>query len=188
MSEAKPFETTCPKCGAAKVEGERYCPNCGHDLFALEPEPGTRSKDSGQMPPRRHKSIGLTIILAIIFPGLGHLYAGRWARGLTIMLGFIVVLFVIGEMLWVPTSQSIVAGLAPADLRGAYMGAFGGTGAAGFALAPFVGLQVRGAAGDLAMWAVFALVSVVAVVLGVIAVRGAGARRADEGTSAVLGA
>ena len=43
----------------------------------------------------------------------------------------VLVLFVIGEMLWVPTSQSIVAGLAPEDLRGAYMGAFGGTAAMG---------------------------------------------------------
>ena len=51
-------------------------------------------------------------------------------------------LFVIGEMLWVPTSQAVVAGLAPADLRGAYMGAFGSRAAAGFALAPFIGLSV----------------------------------------------
>jgi hypothetical protein len=99
MSEAKPFDPNCPNCGAARVEGVRYCPNCGHDLFALEPEPGTRSKSSSQTPPGRHKSIGLTIILAIIFPGLGHLYAGRWARGLTIMLGFIIVLFIIGAVL-----------------------------------------------------------------------------------------
>ena len=33
-------------------------------------------------------------------------------------------------MLWVPTSQAIVAGLAPEDVRGAYMGAFGSTAAA----------------------------------------------------------
>ena len=76
----------------------------------------------------------------------------------------ILVLFVIGEMLWVPVSQSAVAGLAPEDLRGAYMGAFGGTAAMGFALAPFMGLQVRGAAGDTAMWAAFAAVAVVSAV------------------------
>ena len=59
------------------------------------------------------------------------------------LIVFVLVLFVIGEMLWVPTSQAVVAGLAPDDLRGAYMGAFGGTAAMGFALAPFLGLQVR---------------------------------------------
>lgn len=84
----------------------------------------------------------------------------------------VLTLFVIGEMLGVPTSSSIVAGLAPADIRGAYMGAFGGTKAVGFALAPFLGLQVRGSAGDTAMWAAFAAVVVVSAVLGGIACHG----------------
>jgi MFS family permease len=72
----------------------------------------------------------------------------------------------------VPTSQSIVAGLAPADLRGAYMGAFGSTAAVGFALAPFFGLQVGERYGDTAMWGMFAGVAVVGAVLGAIACRG----------------
>jgi hypothetical protein len=94
MSEAKPFETTCPKCGTAKVEGERNCPNCGYDLYAIEPDTkGSQNKASS--PPRHRKSIGLTILLAIIFPGLGHLYAGRWTKGLTIMVGFIILLLVV---------------------------------------------------------------------------------------------
>jgi hypothetical protein len=93
MSEAKPFETTCPKCGAAKVEGERYCPNCGYDLYAIEPD--TKGSQNKAGPPRHHKSIGLTILLAIIFPGLGHLYAGRWPKGLTIMVGFVLLLLVV---------------------------------------------------------------------------------------------
>ncbi len=104
----------------------------------------------------------------------------------------VLVLFVVGEMLWVPTSQSIVAGLAPEDVRGAYMGAFGGTAAAGFALAPFLGLQVRGGAGDAAMWAAFAGISVVGGVLGALACQWVRAGRqgeddADRAGSAVLG-
>ncbi|MDD1746367.1 MAG: zinc ribbon domain-containing protein [Methanomassiliicoccales archaeon] len=95
MSEAKPYETSCPKCGAARVEGQRICPNCGQDLFALEPDQVKAQGPQGPRPPQRHKSIGLTIVLAIIFPGLGHLYAGRWGRGLTIMVGFILVLLAI---------------------------------------------------------------------------------------------
>ena len=74
---------------------------------------------------------------------------------------FVIAVFVVGEMLWVPTSQSIVAGLAPADLRGAYMGAFGSTGAVGFALAPFFGLQTGELYGDVAMWGLFAVLAVV---------------------------
>lgn len=83
----------------------------------------------------------------------------------------VIVVFVLGEMLWVPTSQSIIVGLAPEDLRGAYMGAFGTTGAVGFALAPFVGLQVRASAGDSAMWIMFAGLGVAAAVTGAVAAR-----------------
>ena len=92
------------------------------------------------------------------------------------VIAVVILIFVIGEMLWIPTSQAIVARLAPADLRGAYMGAFSSTGAAGFALGPFFGLQIRGAYGDSAMWAFFAAVAVVGAVLGVVATRYAYAR------------
>ena len=93
------------------------------------------------------------------------------------MLVLVLFVFVVGEMLWVPTSQAIVAGLAPQDVRGAYMGAFGSTSAIGFALGPFTGLQLRGAYGDDAAWLFFAAVSVIAAATGVAAVRGAARRR-----------
>jgi hypothetical protein len=63
------------------------------------------------------------------------------------------------------------------------MGAFGSMAAAGFALAPFAGLQVRAAFGDDAMWAMFASVSVVSALLAVVACRGLGR---VAGGSAVL--
>ena len=87
------------------------------------------------------------------------------------VMAFVILVFVIGEMLWIPTSQAIVAGLAPSDLRGAYMGAFASTSSAGFALGPFFGLQIRGGYGDTAMWGFFAAVSVVAAALGIVACR-----------------
>jgi MFS family permease len=96
----------------------------------------------------------------------------------------VIVVFVIGEMLWVPTSQSVVAALAPAELRGAYMGAFGSAAAVGFALAPLVGLSVRNAYGDDAMWVLFAAVSVVAAFLGALACEGV--RRRERAPAAVL--
>jgi predicted MFS family arabinose efflux permease len=82
------------------------------------------------------------------------------------VVAFVIAVFVLGEMLWVPTSQSVIASLAPEDVRGAYMGAFGATGAFGFAVAPFAGLAIRDAAGDTAMWSFFAGVSVLAAVAG----------------------
>jgi predicted MFS family arabinose efflux permease len=93
---------------------------------------------------------------------------------------FVIVVFVIGEMLWIPTSQSIAARLAPVDLRGAYMGAFGSTSAVGFALGPFAGLQLRDAAGDTAMWSFYAAVAVAAAATGVIAIRVALGRGGGE--------
>jgi predicted MFS family arabinose efflux permease len=92
----------------------------------------------------------------------------------------ILFLFVIGEMLWVPTSQSLVAGLAPPDIRGAYMGAFGAMAAIGFALAPFIGLQVRKSFGDSAVWLLEAALSLVAAGTGAAAVRIAVGRGPDE--------
>ena len=92
----------------------------------------------------------------------------------------ILFLFVVGEMLWVPTSQTAVAGLAPPDLRGAYMGAFGAMGAIGFALAPFIGLQVRQSFGDSAVWMLQAALSLVAAGTGAAAIRIALGRGPEE--------
>jgi predicted MFS family arabinose efflux permease len=107
-------------------------------------------------------------------------------NGSVLMFAFVILVFVIGEMLWVPTSQAIVAGLAPQDLRGAYMGAFGTTAAVGFALGPFTGLQVRDAFGDTAMWSFFALVSVAAALTGAAACRYVGRGRRGEAEAPAL--
>jgi hypothetical protein len=58
--------------------------------------------------------------VAMLLMGLPFLALG--ASSLLPVIIIVLVLFVIGEMLWVPVSQSAVAGLAPEDLRGAYMG------------------------------------------------------------------
>jgi dipeptide/tripeptide permease len=93
------------------------------------------------------------------------------ASGTFVVLA-VVLLFVLGEMLWVPTSQAVVAALAPADIRGAYMGVFGASWAVGWALTPFFGLQVRHAFGDATMWTCIAVLGVLAGVTGLAAARG----------------
>lgn len=85
---------------------------------------------------------------------------------------FVVTVFVFGEMLWVPTAQAVVADLAPEDIRGAYMGAFGSAPAIGFALAPLIGFQMRNSFGDAATWTTFAAIAVVAAALGGLALLG----------------
>lgn len=72
--------------------------------------------------------------------------------GSAAMFALVILIFVIGEMLWVPTSQAIVAGLAPEDVRGAYM----------------------------AGWLFFAAISVAAAATGAIAVRSAESRHRGE--------
>ena len=123
------------------------------------------------------------LVVALLVMGLPFLVL-VWSHSLAAIV-FVVVVFVFGEMLWVPTSQAVVADLAPADIRGAYMGAFGSAPAIGFALAPLIGLQMRNSFGDEATWAFFAGVGVVAAVLGGLALAGLD-RRAQSGRSAVL--
>jgi MFS family permease len=88
------------------------------------------------------------------------------------VVAVVIIIFVTGEMLWVPTSQAVVAALAPADIRGAYMGFFGSTWSIGWALTPFLGLELRHAYGDATMWMCVAAVGVTAGILGLIAARG----------------
>ena len=115
-----------------------------------------------------HIPAGPKLVVAMLLMGFPFLLLSTNAS--IPMFAFVIAVFVLGEMLWVPTSQAIVAGLAPADLRGAYMGAFGSTAAVGFALGPFAGLQFRELSGDTAMWSFFAAVSVTAAVTGALAV------------------
>jgi predicted MFS family arabinose efflux permease len=133
----------------------------------------------------RLRDVPAAVKLAAGLPlmGLPFLLLGLNAS-VPVVLG-ILFLFVVGEMLWVPTSQTIVAGLAPADIRGAYMGAFGATGAIGFALAPYLGLQVREAFGDEALWIFEAALSLVAAATGAAACRIALARGGEPSAAAV---
>jgi MFS family permease len=123
------------------------------------------------------------LVTALLVMGLPFALLA-WSQSIVAVV-VVVVVFVIGEMLWVPTSQAVVADLAPADIRGAYMGAFGSAPAIGFALSPLIGLQVRNSFGDDATWLMFAALGVVAAVLGGLALAGVG-RRLRHDPSAVL--
>jgi MFS family permease len=123
------------------------------------------------------------LVAALLVMGLPFALLA-WSQSIVAVV-IVVVVFVVGEMLWVPTSQAVVADLAPADIRGAYMGAFGSAPAIGFALSPLIGLQVRNSFGDDATWLMFAALGVVAAVLGGLALAGVG-RRVRRDRSAVL--
>jgi predicted MFS family arabinose efflux permease len=110
--------------------------------------------------------------LGVAMPLMGVPFLLLNVNGSAGVIALVILLFVTGEMLWVPTSQAVVAALAPADIRGAYMGAFGSTWSVGWALTPFLGLQVRHAYGDATMWMCVAVVGVIAGITGAIAARG----------------
>jgi MFS family permease len=130
-----------------------------------------------------HLSRSFVMVAAMLVMGLPFLLF-LWSHSLLVVI-VVLVLFVIGEMLWVPTSQTIVADLAPEDIRGAYMGAFGSGASIGFALTPLIGFQTRNSFGDGVAWATFAGISVVAAVLAVVALALGGQR--SRTVSAVRG-
>ena len=84
-------------------------------------------------------------------------------------------------MLWAPTASAAAAALAPDERRGAYMGAFGSTVSAGFAVGPVVALQLRGAVGDRAMWMFFGATALAASLAAVVAL--GGDRRLEAGAA-----
>jgi predicted MFS family arabinose efflux permease len=72
------------------------------------------------------------------------------------------VLYTLGEVIWAPAAQSLVAGLAPPGRQGAYLGAFAATLPIGLAVGPLIDFQIRAAWGDTAMWVINGAIAVVA--------------------------
>src|SRR5436309_1250614 len=111
-----------------------------------------------------------TAILLMGLPFLALIASG----GVAVIAG-VIVAFVFGEMLWMPTSQSVAARFAPAAARGTYFGALAAMTGPAWTLAPFVALQLRAHAGIDSVWILFAAVAVAGAAAGVAAVRAADA-------------
>ncbi|WP_344014804.1 MFS transporter [Streptomyces thermospinosisporus] len=100
----------------------------------------------------------------------------------------VVLVFALGEMLWVPTMQATVARLAPPHLHGAYLGGYTGSQLLAWMIAPLTGLRLQEALGERAVWIFFTALSAVSVLAGLAAVRrrhrtptgGSGGRRTDH--------
>jgi MFS family permease len=67
--------------------------------------------------------------------GVGSVAFGRDFAGFLISM----VILTIGEMIMIPTSTALAANLAPADMRGRYMGFYGFTWGVGFGVGPVIG-------------------------------------------------
>jgi predicted MFS family arabinose efflux permease len=113
--------------------------------------------------------------------------AGRRLAGATLLMGapfllllvstsvgviaVVIALFIVGEMVWMPTSQAVAAELAPVKTRGTYFGALGAMTGPAWTLAPFVAFQLKEHAGVRSVWLLFAAIGVASALAGAAAVR-----------------
>lgn len=92
-----PSLRVCPRCGSPAHEHE-YCQSCGLHLYAqpelptlTEWEQGVRKWASTGSATSTQKSAGVSGVLSFVVPGLGHVYAGAWGRGLVFLTSALVV-------------------------------------------------------------------------------------------------
>ncbi|MDX6514945.1 MAG: hypothetical protein QOH73_611, partial [Gaiellaceae bacterium] len=114
---------------------------------------------------------GRRLVVALALMGFPFLVL-LWTHDIP-ALALVIVVFVFGEMLWVPTAQAIAVRLAPQRLRGAYMGAYSTSSSVAWMLAPLTALSLRGAYGNGSVWIFFAALSVAAGLSGLFAARAA---------------
>jgi predicted MFS family arabinose efflux permease len=93
------------------------------------------------------------------------------ASGQVAVIAAVIVVFVFGEMLWMPTSQAVAAQLAPAPTRGTYFGALAAMTGPAWTLAPLIALQLRAHIGVGSVWILFAAIGLAGAAAGVAAVR-----------------
>ena len=117
----------------------------------------------------RSSGVAVRLAIATLLMGLPFLLLDV-SSALPIVI-LLIIVFVVGEMLWVPTGQAVAERMSPPAMRGAYLGAFSASGAMAFAIGPLVGLQVRERAGDSAVWTFTALLSIVAAIVVLLIVR-----------------
>jgi predicted MFS family arabinose efflux permease len=115
-----------------------------------------------------------TALLVMGLPFLALVASGQVA-----VIAAVIVVFVVGEMLWMPTSQSVAAQLAPAPARGTYFGALAAMTGPAWTLAPFIGLQLRAHTGVGSVWILFAAIGVGGAAAAAAAVRSADSARSD---------
>ena len=65
----------CPHCGVMIPYDEASCPACG------EPQPVLEAASRKPV-----KKTWIAVLLSLLVTGLGHVYLGRWKRGLTIFI------------------------------------------------------------------------------------------------------
>jgi predicted MFS family arabinose efflux permease len=114
---------------------------------------------------------GVRLAAAMLLMGLPFL--ALIADPSVAVIAAVIVVFVVGEMLWIPTSQALAAELAPPVRRGTYFGALAAMTGPAWTLVPLIALQLRTAVGVAAVWIFFAIAGVVGATVGVAAAHAA---------------
>ena len=130
------------------------------------------TRASGRMPPAP-RIAAATLLMGL--PFLALLVSTSVA-----VIAAVIVLFMAGEMVWMPTSQAVAAELAPEPLRGTYFGALSAMTGPAWTLAPFVAFELRDHAGVHAVWLLFAAIAVASAAAGAAAVRATGLGRGAD--------
>jgi predicted MFS family arabinose efflux permease len=109
--------------------------------------------------------------LAVAMLLMGLPFLALIAASSVAAIAAVIVVFVAGEMLWIPTSQALAADLAPPSLRGAYFGALAAMTGPAWTLVPLIALQLRAGVGVAAVWLFFAAAALAGAAAGVAAAR-----------------
>ncbi len=117
----------------------------------------------------RASGVAMRLAIATLLMGMPFLLLDA-SSALPIVI-VIIIVFVIGEMIWVPAGQAVAERMSPPTMRGTYLGAFSATGAVAFGIGPLVSLQVRERFGDSAVWTFAALLSAATAILILLIVR-----------------
>jgi len=98
----------CPNCGTELPDNSAFCANCGAKLgpasnAPVYPAPPYPDQQYGQpyganVPPQKNEII--SIILAFLVPGLGHIYLGKIMRGIAFLVGSIGISLLSSIVLW----------------------------------------------------------------------------------------
>lgn len=107
---------------------------------------------------------GRRLAVGLLLMGLPFLLLIAFSS--TVAIAAVIVLFVSGEMVWLPTSQAMAGDLAPAARRGVYFGALAATTGPAWTLAPAISFQVRSLAGAGGVWVFLAALAAAAAVTG----------------------
>jgi MFS family permease len=116
------------------------------------------------------------LAVAILLMGLPFVALGSSAG--VAVIACVIVVFILGEMIWMPTSQVVAAELAPPAARGTYFGVLAAMTGPAWTLAPLIALELRGHAGVISVWIFFAAVAVAGALAGLAAVHAFAPRRA----------